>query len=251
MSDHLNDAAQVRDYYDRRVPLLDRQYANVRWGSSPIRRQHYRQTLQALRLELAGRRLGRCVEVGSGPLIWTPLLRERARLVVAVDLSMAMLSGAAREVRDIPPRCCADAAQLPLADDAIDSLCTIRAFEYFPDKPAVVREFARALRPGGYLMIVTKNREYRGYSSRQLPDAEKRALHSANITARDLVRLMRDSGFDDVVIRPVIVGRTNVGAAWVLARWLMRLLRPHWSVGIPSWLSGAVESFMVTGRRVR
>lgn len=250
--EELRDASQVRAYYDERVPLLQREYASVRWDSSPVRREHYRQTRQALTAELAGRDLGRAVEVGCGPLVWTPLIRARARALVAADLSIAMLQNAPLEARALAARCCADAGRLPLADASVDALCTIRAFEYFPDKPGVVAEFARVLRPGGYLLIVTKNRDYLGYrarAGRDLKDADKRTLHSANITAAGLAALARANGFDDVVIRPVIAGRSNLRAAWIAAGVLMRATRPVWTAAIPSWATGAIESFMITGKR--
>lgn len=252
MPEQLKDSSQVRAYYDERVPLLQGEYVSVRWDSSPVRREHYRQTRQALAAELGKHDLGRAVEVGCGPLVWTPLIRAQARSLLAADLSVAMLHSAPPAARALAQRCCADAGRLPLADASIDALCTIRAFEYFPDKAAVVGEFARVLRPGGYLMIVTKNRDYLGYRTRRgrgLTDADKRTLHSANITSADLAALARTHGFDDVVIRPVIVGRTNIRAAWMIARWLMRALRPAWKDAIPAWASGAVESFMITGRR--
>lgn len=252
MSKELKDASQVRAYYDERVPLLQREYVSVRWDSSPVRREHYRQTGQALTAELAGRDLGRAVEVGCGPLVWTPLIRARARSLLAADLSVAMLQNAPPQARTLAQRCCADAGRLPLADASVDALCTIRAFEYFPDKPGVVAEFARVVRPGGYLMIVTKNRDYLGYRPRRgrdLKDADKRTLHSANITAADLAALAHARGFEDVVIRPVIAGRSNLRVVWIVARWAMRLGRPAWTDAIPAWASGAVESFMITGKR--
>lgn len=251
-SDELKDIRQVRTYFDERMPRGPREYAAVRWESSPVRREHFRQTRLALRRELSSHRFGRVLEVGSGPLVWTPLIAERAGMIVALDLSRSMLGGAAAEDRPLAHRCCADATRLPIADDSMDALCSIRAFEYFPDKPAAVVEFARVLRPGGYLMIVTKNRDYQGYkprAGRELKDADKRALHSANITSAALADLVRSKGFDDVVVRPVIAGRSNIPAIWMAARWLMRAIDPSWPGGLPTWLSGAVESFMVTGRR--
>ena len=252
MTEELKNSTQVRSYYDERIPRLRSEYIAMRWESSPIRREHYRQTKQALQAELERRSLGRAIEVGCGPLVWTPLIRARASSLVAADLSMAMLQASAEGTRSLAPRCCADASSLPIGNASVDALCTIRAFEYFPDKPAVVREFARVLIPGGYLMIVTKNLEYQGYRSKggpTLKDADKRALHSANITARDLAALVRASGFDDVEVRPVIVGRTNLRAAWIAARWWMRIVRPRWGATIPRWAAPAVESFMVTARR--
>lgn len=44
---------------------------------------------------------------------------------------------------------CGDVERLPLADESVDAIICECAFCTFPDKPAAVRQFARALRRGG------------------------------------------------------------------------------------------------------
>ena len=242
----------VRAYYNDRVPRLDGTYANYRWEASAVRREHYVQTRDRLHSELSTRRFGDVVEVGCGPLVWTPLLAVRARRVIALDLSYAMLTDPG--ARQLPSafRCCADASRLPLGVAVVDAVCTVRAFEYFPDKPAVIREFARVLRPGGYLMIVTKNREYRGYADNgRVPrmDPDKQKLHSTNVSVAELLTMVRAGGFVDVRLRPVIVGRTNWIPVWKVMRWAVRVARPHWPDGIPRAISGLVESVMIVAQR--
>ncbi|HEY5109803.1 MAG TPA: methyltransferase domain-containing protein [Acidimicrobiales bacterium] len=46
-----------------------------------------------------------------------------------------------------------DATQLPLADDSVDMLITLEMLEHVPDPPAVVRELARVLKPGGTVLL--------------------------------------------------------------------------------------------------
>ena len=50
---------------------------------------------------------------------------------------------------------CADATILPLADASVDRVLCIVTLEHLEDPAAAVREFARTLRPGGRLYMVT------------------------------------------------------------------------------------------------
>ena len=46
-----------------------------------------------------------------------------------------------------------DATQLPLADGSVDMLIVLEMLEHVPDPSAVVRELARALAPGGIIVL--------------------------------------------------------------------------------------------------
>jgi len=247
------NVGDVRGYYDSRVPSLEQPYRRYRWGSSPIRREHFAQTCDRLLSELSKHRFDRAVEVGCGPLVWTPLLAARTRHLFALDLSLAMLTEKGIEADAASAsRCCADAERLPLSDGSVEAVCTIRAFEYFPDKRAVVREFARVIARGGYLMIVTKNREYGGYGSADdgsSTDTAKALLHSGKESAAALAQMLAEAGFTDAIVRPVIIGRTRFVPIWKVLRLVGRLGVLRWRRGIPRWATGAVESFMITACR--
>ena len=146
--------------------------------------------------------------------------------------------------------CCADSASLPLRAQRSDGLCSIRAFEYFPDKEKSVREFARLIKPGGLLLLVTKNRGYKGYGIKKI-DNESSApspetIHSGNVLACELVDLLKRNGFEDIRIKPAIIGRTRLIFLWKTIRYLRRLVDISWRDSIPAPFSGLVESFMIT-----
>jgi SAM-dependent methyltransferase len=67
-----------------------------------------------------------------------------------VDLSAGMLRHAAGRL----PAARADAARLPVRDAAVDAALTVMAHTDMPDYPAVLREAARVLRPGGVFVHV-------------------------------------------------------------------------------------------------
>jgi SAM-dependent methyltransferase len=71
--------------------------------------------------------------------------------VVGVDLSPAMAQRARRRLG--PVVAVADAAQLPVADAAIQQAVSVWLLHLVADRAAVLAEVARALRPGGRYLV--------------------------------------------------------------------------------------------------
>ena len=92
---------------------------------------------------------GVAVEIGSGIGTYSPLVAERFPIVLAVDLSMAMLRQAPAATAH---RMQADGAMLPLRDRSAAAVVLINAF-LFPT------EVARILAPGGALVWVNSSGE--------------------------------------------------------------------------------------------
>ena len=93
---------------------------------------------------------GLCLEIGSGTGIQTPTLLAHFDSVLALDLSLEMLTRAPRG-RAIPFQ--ADASCLPLKDHCASSVVCVNAFLF----PA---QYARALRPGGAVVFVSTRGEH-------------------------------------------------------------------------------------------
>lgn len=243
------DTDKIREYYDTKIPSLEKGYFAYRWEASPLRREHYHQTHMSLMQELANKDFDCVVEVGTGPCVWTKFLSMRSKLLAGVDISLEMLKGCSSD-DNVALLCCANAYQLPIKSEIINALFSIRALEYFPDKAKAVKEFYRVLQPGGYLLIITKNRNYGGYRSpnRELNNrfSRKMALHMGNVSPEYLASLIQQQGFSQVRIKPAIVGRTNFLPIWKVIRLLRRWFTPQWSEGIPRIMDRATESFMVT-----
>ncbi|MEP7022822.1 MAG: class I SAM-dependent methyltransferase [Actinomycetota bacterium] len=99
---------------------------------------------------LLGPGAGVCLELGCGTgarasrvaaLGWTP---------AGVDLSAGML----RHARGRLPVVLGDAARLPVRDGSVAAVVTVMAHTDMPGYPAVLREAARVLRPGGAMVHV-------------------------------------------------------------------------------------------------
>ena len=88
--------------------------------------------------------------MGSGTGARSALIRELGWTPVGVELSAAML----RRGQGRLPAARADAARLPIADASVPAVAAIMVHTDMPDYPAVLREAARVLRPGGVFVHI-------------------------------------------------------------------------------------------------
>lgn len=94
---------------------------------------------------LLGEGAGTCLELGCGTGVHAETMRSLGWSPVGVDVSAGMLEYA----RDRLPVLHADAGRLPLADASLDAAVAVMVHTDMPHYPAVLREAARVLRPGG------------------------------------------------------------------------------------------------------
>ncbi|MFO8059902.1 MAG: class I SAM-dependent methyltransferase [Bacillota bacterium] len=101
---------------------------------------------------------GRLVmDVGCGRGDHALLMARDAGAVVAADADPRMVARTARRVASAYlPVCvlCADAADLPLADESLDVIYAFWAYFFGPGAEPGLRECERVLRPGGALCVV-------------------------------------------------------------------------------------------------
>jgi SAM-dependent methyltransferase len=112
-----------------------------------LRRQGDRDPLgidRAVR-ELLGPGSRSCLEVGCGTGIHADRVRSLGWTPLGVDLSAGMLRYAVGRL----PVARADAGSLPIADGAVPAVLSVMVHTDMSDYPAVVREVARVLEPGG------------------------------------------------------------------------------------------------------
>ena len=140
-------AFAVRDHEAEVGARFDLLHARFRRdvGSEDVRLRALRRCLEPLR----GRRV---LDLGCGKGRFAARLREGGAGVVGLDLSAAMLAGAAGLDRVL-----ASARRLPFADGAFDAVVAVEVFEHLTALDSVLGEVRRVLRPGGILAIVDKN----------------------------------------------------------------------------------------------
>ncbi|XVH31926.1 class I SAM-dependent methyltransferase [Haloferacaceae archaeon DSL9] len=99
-------------------------------------------------LDRATRPIDRLVDLGGGTGRATVAVDGCDRLVV--DLSRGMLRRAReRGVAGVQ----GDAGRLPLADESVDAMLLVDALHHMPEQSRVLLSAARALRPGGVLVV--------------------------------------------------------------------------------------------------
>jgi arsenite methyltransferase len=152
----------------------------------------------------------RILDVGCGPGFYASELLDQVGeegSVVAVDASPQMLAVAAHrcEGRANVSFHQADAASLPVEDGGFDRALSVQVLEYVADVEAALREFHRALRPGGRVVVWDVDWATLSWHSRD-PARMERALrawdeHLADpALPRTLAPRMRAAGFEDVAM---------------------------------------------------
>lgn len=134
---------------------------------------------------LAGRLL---LDLGGGTGRLAALAEARGARAAVADASTGMLARAAGKGL---PSLRARAERLPLADATLDRVAVVDAFHHMEDLPAIAREIARVLRPGGRAVLfepdpgrfagrwVARFERWAGMDSLILPGRELAALFAA------------------------------------------------------------------------
>jgi len=165
---------------------------------------------------------------GGGPVTLSDI--NASMLAVARDRALERGAIAGLEIL------CADAEQLPLPDRAFDTVAIAFGLRNCTDKPAVLAEARRVLKPGGRFFCLEFSRFrvaalaplYDAWSFRVLPrlgravagDADAYQYLAESIrTFPDQERLagmMRDAGFSQVRVRNLSGGIAAVHSGWRL-----------------------------------
>jgi SAM-dependent methyltransferase len=97
---------------------------------------------------LLGEGSGTCLEIGCGTGVHATQVRNLGWTPIGVDLSAGMLRHARRRL----PIAQADAEHLPIRDGSLPAVIAMMVHTDMPAYPAVLREVARVLRPGGVIV---------------------------------------------------------------------------------------------------
>jgi arsenite methyltransferase len=104
----------------------------------------------------------RILEIGFGPGRTVQRLVEIGAEVDGVDVSPDMVCVAARRnapgiARGAVRLHAGDGTRLPAADDSLDAVIGVHTVYFWPDPAATVAEIARALRPGGRVVLAFRD----------------------------------------------------------------------------------------------
>jgi SAM-dependent methyltransferase len=123
-------------------------------------------------------------------------------LAVGLDGSRSMLARAGEQsaAREAVAFLRADAVRPPLLAGSLDAVCCFAALHLFDDPEAALSSFARLLRPGGRLAVLTSAR--REWLPARVFDSTVGAVGGMRMFGRgEVADLLRSRGFDDVSVR--------------------------------------------------
>lgn len=155
----------------------------------------------------------RVVDIGCG----TGVLLRRAwdadttRMVVGVDITLNMLQQAALRLPSTVPLVCASGDTVPLRCESVDVVVSTSALHYMRDPISMLLEARRLLVPGGTVIVGDWCRDYWTMSALDRVLRWVDPAHVATLSGEDLVRLLRNAGFQNVR-----VSRRRIDRFWGL-----------------------------------
>lgn len=155
---HAEVRRTARDQFDKWATSYDRSWLNE-LAFFPAVRACQEEFLRWQQLRGTGP--FRLLDVGCGTGTLVNLFSDQpgAELLVGLDYSPAMIRRLAGKIGCSPQGArlhavLGDAERLPFASQSFDVVTCCHSFHHYPHQAAVIREFARVLRPGGLLVVV-------------------------------------------------------------------------------------------------
>ena len=170
----------------------------------------------------------RVIDVAAGPGTLACRIAPSVERVDAIDFSAEMLGHCLARIAELGLANVyvrhGDAQALPFPNATFDLGFCMFGIMFFPDRPRAFRELYRVLRPGGRALLTSwapiERSSYMQTRVDALRAADPNAPNPADI-ARNVLTLenpdlfakeMRDAGFDDVSVEPVVRERTFADA---------------------------------------
>ena len=206
--------AYVRSYYNEYLEKNAGSYTNSRWFSSAVARFDYEQTKRAILAALGDKKFATALEVGPGDGAWTPYFAERTGSLTLLEQSEQMKQRVEQLVKEkglSQVTVIRGSFPTDAPSQTYDLIASIRAFEYFEDKPLALRTFVSLLAPGGRMVIVTKDPRY------MLRGKSQRRLHGGQVAPREFIRLATAEGLRVESHYPATL-------RWKSGTWLFRVL---------------------------
>lgn len=116
----------------------------------------------ALRNALGNGSYAKALDVGIGNGRLLPIYAPHARHITGMDISSEQLEAATRAARELnvpfSALLCEEASRIDLPDESFDLIICSRVLQHVFNWRESVAEFARILKPGGDLVLLTYNR---------------------------------------------------------------------------------------------
>jgi 2-polyprenyl-3-methyl-5-hydroxy-6-metoxy-1,4-benzoquinol methylase len=183
---------------------------------------------------------GVLADVGCGTGALSQRLGRRFARVVGVDVVRYPGLPPNVEFREAD----LDRGPVPLADGQADAVAAVETIEHLENPRALVRELARVVRPGGWVVVTTPNQlsvlslltlvtkqRFSAFQDHSYP------AHRTALLEVDLRRIFAECGLEQVEVGYTCSGRIPL-TAWHYPRAISRL-----------WPRGLSDNLVVTGRK--
>lgn len=183
----------AKEYYNDFLKKLPTDYKSARWFSSEEAKLDYEQTLRSLRSVLKDGIFESVLEIGPGDGVWTELLIPKSNKLTLLDQSIEMINRAKDRLASHGEKLTyvvEDFLEFS-SEETYDLIFAIRCFEYFEDKERAAQQFHKLLKPGGMLILVTKNPEHA-----TMQKVQNRELHKGQISKNEIIALFTGHQLD-------------------------------------------------------
>lgn len=181
----MSDQTNTRDYFND---------VAAQWDT--MRKQFFGEGVREAAVAAAGIGPGMTVaDVGTGTGFLADAALERGARVIGVDISEGMLDQFSTRLsgRPFEPRH-TDGTELPLADGEVDAVLANMFLHHAEDPPATIERMARALKPGGRLVITDADTHSHEWLRTEQHD------RWLGFDRADIARWFRDAGLEDVSV---------------------------------------------------
>jgi len=237
----------AEEYYNDFLRNNPEDYKTARWFSSKPREFDYHQTKKVIERALRGVQARQTLEIGPGDAVWTDLIIPHTEKITLLDQSEEMLKRAKKRFPENNKISYVHSDIERFSSDAkFDLICGIRCFEYFEDKPAVVKKFYDLLNDGGKLVIVTKNPEHS-----RTKETQKKDLHKGQISKEEMISLLKQTGFK---VETNLSAVSRIKTKYALGRTVSKLLHnihvaTNGVITLPFINNAFTESYIYVARK--
>ena len=195
----------IQDFYNSKIEdRYENDYEFNRWFKNSRLRLDYYMVYKSIKHHLKDVDFNNCLELGPGPGTWTKLLYKKnpnANFDL-VDISKSMKGQFMGEMRRQPNTnyVVGDINEYNF-DKQYDLFFSSRAIEYLDNKQLLLEKVFRVLVKGGQGMIITKNPNIGLFNRKKTT----RWQHSGQISIKKLQDKLKDTGFKNIKVYPVII----------------------------------------------
>ena len=181
----MSDTTNTRDYFND---------VAAQWDT--MRKQFFGEGVRRAAIAAAGIRPGATVaDVGTGTGFLAEAALDQGAHVIGIDISEGMLDQVSTRLsgRPFEPRL-TDGTELPLADSEVDAVLANMFLHHAEDPPATIARMARALKPGGTLVITDADTHTHDWLRTEQHD------RWLGFDRADIARWFRDAGLEEVTV---------------------------------------------------